>query len=119
MPFTFNRSNSGVTKVMNAPREYYPVGYDKNFDDNFASRVDLPDTSFYCGDQKHFPGLYADQDLGCMVKAFNIYLNIAIKLEKNMRNFYKGLSRGILIVLGRVLTLIFSQLGIPCLRIDG
>ncbi|XP_011707842.1 PREDICTED: transcription activator MSS11-like isoform X2 [Wasmannia auropunctata] len=59
--------NSGVTKVMNAPREYYPVGYDKNFDDNFASRVDLPDTSFYCGDQKHFPGLYADEDLGCMV----------------------------------------------------
>ncbi|KAF2900728.1 hypothetical protein ILUMI_05458, partial [Ignelater luminosus] len=53
-------------KVMNAPREYYPVGYDKNFDDNFASRVDLPDTSFYCGDQKHFPGLYADEDLGCM-----------------------------------------------------
>ncbi|XP_014204568.1 general transcriptional corepressor CYC8 [Copidosoma floridanum] len=58
---------SGATKVMNAPREYYPVGYDKNFDDNFASRVDLPDTSFYCGDQKHFPGLYADEDLGCMV----------------------------------------------------
>lgn len=60
-------SNPGVTKVMNAPREYYPVGYDKNFDDNFASRVDLPDTTFYCGDQKHFPGLYADEDLGCMV----------------------------------------------------
>ncbi|XP_076245002.1 mind the gap isoform X2 [Calliopsis andreniformis] len=59
--------NPGATKVMNAPREYYPVGYDKNFDDNFASRVDLPDTSFYCGDQKHFPGLYADEDLGCMV----------------------------------------------------
>lgn len=55
---------------MNAPREYYPMGYDKNFDDNFASRVDLPDTSFYCGDQKHFPGLYADEDLGCMVKYF-------------------------------------------------
>lgn len=54
-------------KVMNAPKEYYPVGYDKNFDDNFASRVDLPETSFYCGDQKHFPGLYADEDLGCMV----------------------------------------------------
>ncbi|KAK9305286.1 hypothetical protein QLX08_003642 [Tetragonisca angustula] len=62
-----NKYNSGVTKVMNAPREYYPMGYDKNFDDNFASRVDLPDTSFYCGDQKHFPGLYADEDLGCMV----------------------------------------------------
>ncbi|KAK0162163.1 hypothetical protein PV327_008523 [Microctonus hyperodae] len=60
-------TNSGVTKVMNAPREYYPMNYDKNFDDNFASRVDLPDTSFYCGDQKHFPGLYADEDLGCMV----------------------------------------------------
>ncbi|XP_070511009.1 polyhomeotic-proximal chromatin protein isoform X2 [Cardiocondyla obscurior] len=62
-----NKYSSGTTKVMNAPREYYPVGYDKNFDDNFASRVDLPDTSFYCGDQKHFPGLYADEDLGCMV----------------------------------------------------
>ncbi|XP_043669429.1 dual specificity protein kinase splA-like isoform X2 [Vespula pensylvanica] len=59
--------NPAATKVMNAPHEYYPVGYDKNFDDNFASRVDLPDTSFYCGDQKHFPGLYADEDLGCMV----------------------------------------------------
>jgi len=55
------------SKVMNAPREYYPVGYDKNFDDNFASRVELPDTTFSCGDQKHFPGLYADEDLGCMV----------------------------------------------------
>ncbi|XP_025991270.2 transcription factor SPT20 homolog isoform X2 [Solenopsis invicta] len=66
-PFKNNKYNSGATKVMNAPREYYPVGYDKNFDDNFASRVDLPDTSFYCGDQKHFPGLYADEDLGCMV----------------------------------------------------
>lgn len=52
---------------MNAPREYYPIGYDKNFDDGFSSRVDLPDTSFYCGDQKHFPGLYGDEDLGCMV----------------------------------------------------
>ncbi|XP_066592404.1 serine/threonine-protein kinase Wnk-like [Prorops nasuta] len=62
-----NKYNPGPTKVMNAPREYYPMGYDKNFDDNFASRVDLPDTSFYCGDQKHFPGLYADEDLGCMV----------------------------------------------------
>ncbi|XP_034939503.1 basic-leucine zipper transcription factor A isoform X2 [Chelonus insularis] len=59
--------HSGATKVMNAPREYYPTNYEKNFDDNFASRVDLPDTSFYCGDQKHFPGLYADEDLGCMV----------------------------------------------------
>lgn len=52
---------------MNAPKEYYPVGYDKNYDDNFISKVDLPETSFYCGDQKHFPGLYADEDLGCMV----------------------------------------------------
>jgi hypothetical protein len=58
---------SGPSKVMNAPKEYYPVGYDKNFDDNFVSRVELPDTSFYCGEQKHFPGLYADEDLGCMV----------------------------------------------------
>ncbi|XP_050525368.1 uncharacterized protein LOC126896517 [Daktulosphaira vitifoliae] len=54
-------------KVMNAPKEYYPVGYDKNFDDNFTSKVDLPDTSFSCGNQKHFPGLYSDEDLGCMV----------------------------------------------------
>ncbi|CAB0041238.1 unnamed protein product [Trichogramma brassicae] len=66
-PVKSKPSNTGATKVMNAPREYYPVGYDKNFDDNFASRVDLPDTTFYCGDQKHFPGLYADEDLGCMV----------------------------------------------------
>ncbi|XP_059610299.1 uncharacterized protein LOC132257425 [Phlebotomus argentipes] len=54
-------------KVMNAPKEYYPVGYDKNFDDNFTTRVELPQTSFHCGDQKHFPGLYADENLGCMV----------------------------------------------------
>lgn len=58
---------AGPSRVMNAPKEYYPVGYDKNFDDNFVSRVELPDTSFYCGEQKHFPGLYADEDLGCMV----------------------------------------------------
>lgn len=56
-----------LTQVMNAPKEYYPVGYDKNFDDNFTARVELPQTSFHCGDQKHFPGLYADEDLGCMV----------------------------------------------------
>lgn len=56
-------------KVMNAPKEYYPVGYDKNFDDHFTSKVDLPDTSFSCGDQKHFPGLYGDEDLGCMVSS--------------------------------------------------
>ncbi|KAK5639153.1 hypothetical protein RI129_011645 [Pyrocoelia pectoralis] len=66
-PPTPPRHLSSRNKVMNAPKEYYPVGYDKNFDDNFVSRVDLPDTSFYCGDQKHFPGLYADEDLGCMV----------------------------------------------------
>lgn len=53
---------------MNAPKEYYPVGYEKNFDDNFKSKVDLPPTSFSCVKQKHFPGLYADTDLGCMVK---------------------------------------------------
>lgn len=52
---------------MNAPKEYYPVGYDKNFDDNFKTKVDLPQTTFHCGDQKHFPGLYGDEDLGCMV----------------------------------------------------
>lgn len=56
---------------MNAPKEYYPVGYEKNFDDNFMSKVDLPATSFHCGDQKHFPGLYADIDLGCMVNTFD------------------------------------------------
>lgn len=67
-PAVFSHKQSGsVGKVMNAPKEYYPVGYDKNFDDNFSSRVELPDTSFHCGDQKHFPGLYADEDLGCMV----------------------------------------------------
>lgn len=68
-------------KVMNAPMEYYPVGYDKNFDDNFVSKVDLPDTSFSCGDQKHFPGLYGDEDLGCMVSTgqhSNILINTAI-----------------------------------------
>jgi hypothetical protein len=54
-------------KVMNAPKEYYPVNYDKNFDDGFKTRVELPPTSFSCGEQKHFPGLYADEDLGCMV----------------------------------------------------
>ncbi|KAJ0172372.1 hypothetical protein K1T71_012345 [Dendrolimus kikuchii] len=54
-------------KVMNAPKEYYPVGYEKNFDDHFQSKVDLPDTNFHCGDQKYFPGLYGDESLGCMV----------------------------------------------------
>ncbi|KAL9896485.1 mind the gap isoform 1-T1 [Glossina fuscipes fuscipes] len=56
-----------IPKVMNAPKEYYPVGYEKNFDDNFKSKVDLPPTSFSCATQKHFPGLYADTELGCMV----------------------------------------------------
>lgn len=55
------------SQVMNAPKEYYPVGYEKNFDDNFQTKVDLPPTTFHCGDQKHFPGLYGDVDLGCMV----------------------------------------------------
>ncbi|ERL94677.1 hypothetical protein D910_11952 [Dendroctonus ponderosae] len=64
-PVTLKHSSS-IGKVMNAPKEYYPVGYDKNFDDNFAARVELPETSFYCEQQKHFPGLYADEDLGCM-----------------------------------------------------
>lgn len=62
-------SLTGIHKVMNAPKEYYPVNYDKNFDDNFTSRVELPDTAFSCGDQKHFPGLYADEDLNCMVSS--------------------------------------------------
>ncbi|XP_073819664.1 mind the gap [Musca autumnalis] len=63
----FVQPESKKSKVMNAPKEYYPVGYDKNFDDNFKSKVDLPPTSFSCAKQKHFPGLYADTDLGCMV----------------------------------------------------
>ncbi|CAH2233493.1 jg23311 [Pararge aegeria aegeria] len=61
------KRNPTSGKVMNAPREYYPVGYEKNFDDHFQSKVDLPDTSFHCGDQKYFPGLYGDENLGCMV----------------------------------------------------
>lgn len=60
---------------MNAPKEYYPVGYEKNFDDNFQTKVDLPPTTFHCGDQKHFPGLYADVDLGCMVRFAEITIN--------------------------------------------
>jgi hypothetical protein len=60
---------------MNAPKEYYPVGYDKNFDDNFVSKVDLPPTNFHCGDQKHFPGLYGDEDLGCMVSKYQQITN--------------------------------------------
>ncbi|CAK1593681.1 unnamed protein product [Parnassius mnemosyne] len=61
------KRNPTSGKVMNAPREYYPVGYEKNFDDHFQSKVDLPETSFHCGDQKYFPGLYGDESLGCMV----------------------------------------------------
>lgn len=66
---------------MNAPKEYYPVGYEKNFDDNFTTKVDLPPTSFHCGDQKHFPGLYADVDLGCMVRVFfnRLHLNVFVR----------------------------------------
>lgn len=60
---------------MNAPKEYYPIGYEKNFDDHFQSKVDLPDTNFHCGDQKYFPGLYGDESLGCMVR-----FTLAIKL---------------------------------------
>ncbi|CAH2054869.1 unnamed protein product, partial [Iphiclides podalirius] len=61
------KRNPTAGKVMNAPREYYPIGYEKNFDDHFQSKVELPDTSFHCGDQKYFPGLYGDENLGCMV----------------------------------------------------
>ncbi|XP_022117211.2 uncharacterized protein LOC110994713 isoform X1 [Pieris rapae] len=61
------KRNPTLGKVMNAPREYYPVGYEKNFDDHFQTKVDLPDTNFHCGDQKYFPGLYGDENLGCMV----------------------------------------------------
>lgn len=64
---------------MNAPKEYYPVGYEKNFDDNFKSKVDLPPTSFSCMKQKHFPGLYADIELGCMVRVSNIKCNKTLK----------------------------------------
>lgn len=76
-PKRYHNSVSTTSKVMNAPKEYYPVGYDKNFDDNFSSRVELPETSFHCGDQKHFPGLYADDDLGCMVsKILSNYIHL-------------------------------------------
>lgn len=69
-----NRSKySAGQMVMNAPKEYYPVGYEKNFDDHFESKVDLPETTFSCGDQKHFPGLYGDEDLGCMVSFNNFH----------------------------------------------
>ncbi|KAL4717147.1 hypothetical protein ACJJTC_017034 [Scirpophaga incertulas] len=61
------KRNPTIGKVMNAPREYYPVGYEKNFDDQFQTKVDLPETDFHCGDQKYFPGLYGDESLGCMV----------------------------------------------------
>ncbi|XP_059483622.1 uncharacterized protein LOC132201453 isoform X2 [Neocloeon triangulifer] len=57
----------GTKYVMNAPKEYYPANYDKNYDDGFKTKVEMPPTSFQCGNQKHFPGLYADVDLGCMV----------------------------------------------------
>ncbi|KAJ2954627.1 hypothetical protein O0L34_g2921 [Tuta absoluta] len=67
MPTQKPKRNPTSGKVMNAPKEYYPVGYEKNFDDHFQSKVDLPDTNFHCGDQKYFPGLYGDENLGCMV----------------------------------------------------
>lgn len=82
MAASYNKIASSIGKVMNAPKEYYPVGYDKNFDDNFASRVELPETSFYCGDQKHFPGLYADEDLGCMVSLEMIHLQPFLFIER-------------------------------------
>lgn len=69
-------------KVMNAPQEYYPVGYEKNFDDHFVSKVDLPDTTFSCGDQKHFPGLYGDEDLGCMVSVEYHINNVQTSAER-------------------------------------
>lgn len=78
---------------MNAPKEYYPVGYEKNFDDNFTSKVDLPATTFHCGDQKHFPGLYADTDLGCMVSL------IAIKPSPPERSFFRKVLKTYLIYL--------------------
>lgn len=81
---------------MNAPKEYYPVGYDKNFDDNFVTKVDLPQTKFHCGDQKHFPGLYADEDLGCMVKELSL-LKVGIFINGSPSLF---------------------QPGVPCMRSD-
>lgn len=67
-------------KVMNAPREYYPVGYEKNFDDHFQSKVELPETNFHCGDQKYFPGLYGDESLGCMVSVYHLNIIISYQL---------------------------------------
>lgn len=72
---------------MNAPREYYPVGYEKNFDDHFQSKVDLPETNFHCGDQKYFPGLYGDESLGCMVRF--IYLFYWILFDSRARTSEK------------------------------
>lgn len=72
---------------MNAPKEYYPVGYDKNYDDNFKSKVDLPVTAFHCGDQRHFPGLYGDEDLGCMVSS--LLLSIVWSRFHKIREFQK------------------------------
>ena len=66
----FLNNPSNVNVIMNAPREYYPFGYDKNFDDNFTSRIELPKSTFQCGNQKHFPGLYANEQFGCMVCLF-------------------------------------------------
>ncbi|GBP92786.1 hypothetical protein EVAR_98529_1 [Eumeta japonica] len=55
-------SSTSDRKSYERPKEYYPVGYEKNFDDHFQSKVDLPDTNFHCGDQKYFPGLYGDEN---------------------------------------------------------
>ncbi|CAB0020837.1 unnamed protein product [Nesidiocoris tenuis] len=75
----------GPNRVMNAPKEYYPASYDKNYDDNFTSKVELPETSFSCGDQKHFPGLYADEDLGCMKTAeISLFTNSRGRSIKNL-----------------------------------
>ncbi|XP_055902410.1 uncharacterized protein LOC129938720 [Eupeodes corollae] len=64
---TFFVGNISQNQVMNAPKEYYPSGYDKNFDDNFKSKTNLPLNGFTCSEQKYFPGLYANIELGCMV----------------------------------------------------
>lgn len=86
----YSKYSKSAGKVMNAPKEYYPVGYDKNFDDNFASRVELPETSFNCGNQKHFPGLYADEDLGCMV-SFIILIKKIFDTEIRLENTFAWL----------------------------
>ncbi|KAJ8941885.1 hypothetical protein NQ318_001739 [Aromia moschata] len=65
---------NSVGKVMNAPKEYYPVGYDKILTIILPPRVELPDTSFYCGDQEALPGVVfhvcALTDDGLIMKSF-------------------------------------------------